>query len=129
MAAALSASAAEVLLLEDGGASLRGPVAPGAVPLDEAPLAREVLARGEPAAIEDTSADPRAGRLDREERSLAVLLVPVASSRGARGVVTISDAMGRRFRDDEVALWCSRGSVADLALVNAAPHRGDRQGV
>ena len=51
MAEALSARAAEVLLLEDGGASLRGPVAPGAVPLDEAPLAREVLSHGEPAAI------------------------------------------------------------------------------
>jgi PAS domain S-box-containing protein len=129
MAEALSARAAEVLLLEDGGASLRGPVAPRAVPLDEAPLAREVLARGEPAAIEDTSADPRAGRLDREERSLAVLLVPVASSRGARGLVTISDAVGRRFRDDEVALALAMGSVVDVALENAALHREARQRV
>ncbi|MEZ4393599.1 MAG: ATP-binding protein [Polyangiales bacterium] len=129
MARALSARSAEVLLLDEDGAALRAPGSRGEVPLDEAPLARDVLSRGEAATISDTSLDPRAGRLDREERSLAVLLVPVSSPRGCRGLVTLSDEVGRRFRGDEIALAHAMGSVVDVALENATLHVEARQRV
>lgn len=129
MARALSARSAEVLLLDEDGAALRAAGSSGEVPLDEAPLARDVLSRSEAATISDTSLDPRAGRLDREERSLAVLLVPVSSPRGSRGLVTISDEVGRRFRGDEIALALAMGSVVDVALENATLHVEARQRV
>lgn len=129
MAEALNARSAEVLLLNEDGTALRGPDDPGGVELDEAPIARDVLAHNAPATIGDTANDPRAGRMDREERSQAVLLVPVASPRGARGIVTISDEVGRRFRDEEVALAMAMGSVVDVALENAALHNEARHRV
>jgi signal transduction histidine kinase len=129
MAHAIAARAAEVLLLDEAGKTLRGTDDPTEVPLEDAPIAREVLADRACVAIADTSRDPRMGRFDRAARAQALLIVPIASPRGTRGLVTVSDEVGRRFRDDEVALAVAMGSVVDVALDNAALYAEARQRV
>lgn len=86
----------------------------------EAALHVSVLETGEPAVVEDWSADDRVNsNLMETWAARSGILVPLSSRRGLQGVLAVTCETPRRFGEEEVELIEALGAQASIALENA----------
>lgn len=86
----------------------------------EAALHVSVLESGEPAVVEDWSADARVNpNLMETWAARSGILVPLSSRRGLQGLLAVTCETPRRFGEEEVELIEALGAQASIALENA----------
>jgi diguanylate cyclase (GGDEF)-like protein len=123
------ATAAAVLLLEDGGAALRAvafhergrddwPLSEDAYRLEEYPATARALETGEVYACRDDDplADPAEIREVRRDGFRSMMIVPIRAGSRAVGAIEIFDARARTFASDERRLGVGLGRHAALLL-------------
>ncbi len=122
---ALQADAAVVRLLDERRAHLTVRAASGLPealgqekPLERCPLDEEALLGGGPIVVPDTRADPRAGDLPRDYRS--VLCVPLVHGMTPLGTIHVCAAAPGRFAEEEAARL---SPLADLGAAAIAAVR------
>jgi PAS domain S-box-containing protein len=140
---ALGARSVAVLLLDRDQRALRPgagwgsplPAEEMAISLAAGTLATRALQSQGPVWSADTSTDPRSNmRGVAAAPPMSMLIVPLTSRRGRRGVVAIAAEPERRFGDAEVALAFALATTAASGLDNAelygeARHRAEELGL
>ncbi len=132
---ALSARATVVFLVDEQAQKLRGVAAHGQplppagldIPLHQGGLAAEALRTQEPVVCADTATDPRSSLRGTRHPPMAMLVLPLTSRRSTRGVVVVSDELGRAFTDEEISLAYALAGEAAMGLENAELYAQERQ--
>ncbi len=128
LARALSVRAAAILLMEDGGRTLRCAAAHGAplapeklvLPLERDGLALEAIRSRAAVFSEDVTRDPRSAMNGHPGvPPLTMLAVPLVSRASVRGVLYLADGAGRRFTEAERALAVALGGELAMGIENA----------